>query len=123
MKTLDGHYMNVSYDTIVAPGEIETISGDLLFPSILAAKIDDQAPRHNLGLIIEPRLSAVSKTAWYAFSKMMDTFEYAYLEGEENMYTEVNTNTDVDGLDIKVRHDFGGGLVDSRGMAMATGKA
>jgi hypothetical protein len=52
---------------------------------------------------------------------MMDTFEYAYLSGEEEMYTEVVTSTDVDGLEVKVRKDFGAGLVDWRGMAKAVG--
>jgi len=52
---------------------------------------------------------------------MMDTFEYAYLSGEEEMYTEVINSTDVDGLEVKVRKDFGAGLIDSRGMAKAVG--
>jgi len=120
-KTLDGQFMNVTFDNIAIPEELETTAEDLLLPNILAAKVDDQAPRQKLGIIVEPRLSVVSDKAWYAFSRMMDTFEYAYLSGEEEMYTEVNTNTDVDGLEVKVRKDFGAGLVDWRGMAMATG--
>ncbi|GAB0151750.1 prohead protease/major capsid protein fusion protein [Marinobacterium sp. BA1] len=120
-KTLDGQFMNVEYNAIALPEDLETTVEDLLLPRIVAAKVEDQAPRQKMDIIVEPRLSVVSKTAWYAFSRMMDTFEYAYLSGEEEMYTEVVTSTDVDGLEVKVRKDFGAGLVDWRGMAKAVG--
>jgi len=120
-KTLDGQFMNVEYNAIAAPEDLETTLEDLLLPRIVAAKVEDQAPRQKMDIIVEPRLAVVSQTAWYAFSRMMDTFEYAYLSGEEEMYTEVVTSTDVDGLEVKVRKDFGAGLVDWRGMAKAVG--
>jgi len=120
-KTLDGQFMNVEYNAIAVPEDLETTVEDLLLPRIVAAKVEDQAPRQNMDIIVEPRLAVVSQTAWYAFSRMMDTFEYAYLSGEEEMYTEVVTSTDVDGLEVKVRKDFGAGLVDWRGMAKAVG--
>lgn len=121
MKTLDGNFMNVTYNDIVLPEDLEAQAEDLLLPSLLAAKVEDQAPRQKLNIIIEPRLSVVSETAWYLFSRMMDTFEYAYLSGEEEMYTEVVHSTDIDGLEVKVRKDFGAGLVDYRGMSKAAG--
>lgn len=120
-KTLDGQFMNVEYNAIAVPEDLETTVEDLLLPRIVAAKVEDQAPRQKMDIIVEPRLAVVSQTAWYAFSRMMDTFEYAYLSGEEEMYTEVVTSTDVDGLEVKVRKDFGAGLVDWRGMAKAAG--
>lgn len=123
MKTLDGQFMNVEYNAIAIPDGLETTAEDLLLPRIVAAKIEDQAPRQKMNIIVEPRLAVIDAAAWYAFSNMMDTFEYAHLAGEEEMYTEVNTNTDVDGLEVKVRKDFGAGLVDYRGMAKATGAA
>jgi hypothetical protein len=122
-KTIDGQFMNILYNAIAVPEELETTAEDLLMARIVAARIEDQAPRQRMDIIVEPRLAVVSATAWYAFSNMTDTFEYAYLSGEEEMYTEVNTNTDVDGLEIKVRKDFGAGLIDWRGMAKATGAA
>ncbi|SEG12444.1 prohead protease/major capsid protein fusion protein [Marinobacterium lutimaris] len=120
-KTVDGQFMNIMYDAIAVPEELETTAEDLLLPRIVAAKIEDQAPRQRMEIVVEPRLSVIDPAAWYAFSAMADTFEYAYLSGEEEMYTEVNTSTDVDGLEIKVRKDFGAGLIDWRGMAKATG--
>lgn len=121
-KTLDDNYMNIGFNDIVVPEDLELTAEELLFYNIQATEIGKQNPFINkLGLRIEPRLSQVSTTAWYAFSKMVDTFEYAYLAGEQEMYTEVNTHTDIDGLEIKVRKDFGAGLIDWRGMAKANG--
>ena len=70
---------------------------------------------------IEPRLAVVSATAYLAFTRMIDAFEYAYLAGEEGMYTEVNTSTDVDGMEVLVRKDFGAGYVDERGAVRSPG--
>lgn len=120
-KTLDGHYMNVEFGAIAVPTGLETDAEDLLMPNILAAKVSDQAPRQRMDIIVEPRLDAVSEKAWYAFSRMIDTFEYAFLDGEEEMYTEVVHQTDADGMIVKVRKDFGAGLIDWRGMAKAAG--
>lgn len=120
-KTLDGKYMNVQYSHLVVPTDLETTAEDLIFPNILASTIAEQAPRTKLGLVVEPRLDAVSKTAWYAFASMMDTFEFASLAGEDDMYTEAVHSTDIDGLTLNVRKDFGAGLVDWRGMAKANG--
>ena len=122
-KTLDGNFMNVLFSHIVVPGALESDAEDLLLPNILAAKIEDQAPRVKMNLVVEPRLDAVSSTAWYAFASLMDTFEYAYLDGEQEMYTEVVQSTDADGVSFLCRKDFGAGIVDHRGMAMATGAA
>lgn len=120
-KTLDGKHMNIMFDHLAVPPTLETTAEDLVMPSIFAAKIDDQAPRVNLKLIVEPRLEDVSSAYWYAFASSVPTIEYANLAGEEDLYTEVVHGTDIDGMVMKVRKDFGAGLVDWRGAAMATG--
>lgn len=122
MKTLDGNFMNIMWNNIVVPEELETTAEDLLINTLVAnqnANINSFQGKY--GFFIEPRLSVVSTTAWYAFTSMLDSFEYAYLAGEEGMMTEVNTSTDVDGLEILVRKDFGAGLVEERGAAKANG--
>ncbi|AUR84392.1 major capsid protein [Vibrio phage 1.055.O._10N.286.55.E9] len=123
MKTLDGNFMNIMWDSLVVPEELETTAEDLLINSLIAnqnANINSFQGKYSFA--IEPRLAVVSDTAWYAFTSMLNSFEYAYLAGEEGMMTEVNTSTDVDGLEILVRKDFGAGLVESRGAARSAGK-
>jgi len=123
-KTLDGNFMNITYGQLVIPEDIETTVDKILAGTILAHVSGEVNPwRGKLDYRVEPRLGTVSQSAYYAFSRMADTFEYAYLAGEEEMMTEVNTQTDIDGLEIKVRKDFGAGLVDYRAMAKATGAA
>jgi hypothetical protein len=46
----------------------------------------------------------------------VDTIEYAYLEGEEGIFTETRQGFEVDGVEIKVRHVFGAKAIDFRGM-------
>lgn len=121
MKTIDGQFMNVMYNAIAVPEDLETTAEDLITLPVNANEIGKQQNRWKPEIIVEPRLAVVSTAAWYAFATMMDTFEYAYLSGEEEMYTEVITSTDVDGVQVNVRKDFGAGLKDWRGMAKANG--
>jgi len=46
---------------------------------------------------------------------------YGYLEGQEGPYTESRQGFDVDGTELKIRHDFGAAAVDYRGAAKQTG--
>ena len=123
MKTLDGKMMNVTYQNLVIGEDIETETEKLLLGTILAHTTGDTNPFTNkLNFRVEPRLTMVDPVAFYAFSKAMETFEYATLQGEEDMYTELVTSTDSDGLTLKVRKDFGAGIVDFRGMAKSAGQ-
>jgi hypothetical protein len=125
-KTLDGNYMNLTFNELVVPEDLETTAEDILVNNFIANQVGNTNQfRGTMGFRVEPRLAAVTggATAWYAFSNAMKCFEYAYLAGEEEMMTEVNTNTDVDGLEIKVRKDFGAGLSDYRGIAKSNGVA
>ena len=121
-KSLDGKFMNVRFSELVIPEDIETELEALLLGNILATKTADvnQFSR-TMQMRVEPRLSQVSQTSWYAFSKAIPTFEYATLAGEENMVTEIAHSTDIDGMQLNCRKDFGAGLIDWRGVAKAVG--
>ena len=45
----------------------------------------------------------------------IDGLEYAYLAGAPGPQTETRAGFEVDGVEVKVRLDFGGGFVDWRG--------
>lgn len=68
----------------------------------------------SLELIVEPRLG----NQWYvmADSGAIDTVEYAFLEGEGELTTEMEEGFDVDGTQVKVRMFFGTKAIDHRGM-------
>jgi hypothetical protein len=46
---------------------------------------------------------------------LIDTFEYAYLEGEPGVFTETREGFEVDGMEIKARLVFGAAWIDYRG--------
>jgi hypothetical protein len=70
------------------------------------------------GVIAEPRLDANSTTAWYlaAGTDQIDVLELATLEGAAGPMTESRVGFDVDGLEIKVRHDVVAKVIDWRGI-------
>jgi hypothetical protein len=64
------------------------------------------------------RRGAPHRQWWYLFADpaLIDTIEYAYLDGEEGLYTESRLGFDVDGVEIKGRLDFAAKAIDYRGM-------
>jgi hypothetical protein len=66
-----------------------------------------------LQVIVEPRIVG---NEWYLVGDGADTFEYAYLEGENGMFTETREGFEVDGLEVKARLVFGAAFVDYRSM-------
>jgi hypothetical protein len=64
-----------------------------------------------------------SATTYYAIANpgQVDTVEYSYLEGEEGLYTEQQQGFDMDGVETKVRLDFGAKALDYRGLAKNVG--
>lgn len=64
--------------------------------------------------ISDPRLTG---TPWYLLGHpdQAPMIETAYLEGEEQPYVDEELDFDSDALKVKVRHDFGAGVVDHVG--------
>lgn len=119
-KGLDGeHFINVQARYLVVPAALETRADQFVSTNMqadAAGNINVFAGR--LQVISEPRLDANSATAWYLWADpaMVDTIEYAYLQGEEGPQIETEEGFDVDGLKVKVRHNFGVKALDWRGM-------
>lgn len=68
----------------------------------------------SLTVIVDARITG---NQWYLFAApgSIDTFEYAYLEGEQGVFTETREGFEVDGMEIKARLVFGAGWIDYRG--------
>ncbi|WP_158970956.1 prohead protease/major capsid protein fusion protein [Chachezhania sediminis] len=99
---------------LVVPPELETTAEQVL-AEIAATKTDDVNPFSKLSLIVEPRFTDAQQ--WYltADPALMDGLEYAYLEGAPGPQIETKAGFEVDGLQIKVRLDFGCGWIEHRG--------
>ena len=66
----------------------------------------------------------ITDKRWFLISDpaMIDTIEYAYLDGEEGLFTEMRNGFEVDGLEIKARMVFGAKAIDWRGMYKNAGE-
>lgn len=120
-KGLGGQLINVTPHALVVPPELETLAEQLL-TQINAAKTEDANPFSKLGLVVEPRLT--DPDAWYVAANpaAIDGLEYAYLEGAPGPQIETRQGFEVDGVQIKVRLDFGAGWIDHRGWYKNAGR-
>lgn len=118
-KGLDGKStLNVVPRYLVVPASLET-SGEQVLAEIAASKISDVNPfSSRLELVVDPRLDAYSATTWYlaADPDLTETIEYSYLDTDVGPVIEYRDGFEVDGLEVKVRLDFGAGLLDWRGL-------
>ena len=116
-KTVDNHHMNVVGKYIAVPTDREVEA-----QKQLTAIVADQTGNVNVfngkyQIIVEPRLDGVTNNPWYVFAdpSAIDFIEYAYLNGNSTPFTATRAGWEVDGLEYKVRHDFGAGVLDYRG--------
>ncbi|QLF70181.1 HK97 family phage prohead protease [Peteryoungia desertarenae] len=118
---LSGDLVDLAPRFLVVPSELETEAEQLL-ADIAAAKTEDvPAAARNLELVVEPRLT--NPTAWYlaAAPGQVEGLEYSYLEGFEGPYFETRRGFDVDGVEIKVRLDFGAAFLEHRSWVKSPG--
>lgn len=115
---LNGETIDVQPAFVLTPVALET-SAEILLRSAALPTVEMSAGVYNpwagkLTPIADPRLDAADPAAWYllAHPNQVALIEIAYLEGEEQPYIEEEVDFDSDALKIKVRHDFGAGVVD-----------
>jgi hypothetical protein len=112
---LGGVLINTTPKYLVVPADLETLAEQVL-TTINATAIADANPfGGKLTLIVEPRLT--SATQWYitADPATADGLEFSYLEGAPGPQIETRAGFEVDGMQIKVRLDYGCGWIDYRG--------
>lgn len=124
-KGLDGVTpIDASPRFLIVPAALEATALQLTSPAYQPATTAAINPfAGQLEVVVDPRLDAVSSTAWYlaADPGVIDTIEYAYLEGEEGPRVTTRDGFTVDGLEFKVRLDFGAGILDFRGLLRSVG--
>lgn len=111
---LSGDLIDVTPRFVLVPPDLETDMEKAL-SAVQATKTDDTNPFASLSLVVEPRLTSATK--WYVVADpaMIDGLEYAYLEGAPGPQIETKVGFEIDGVQMKVRLDFGCGWLDHRG--------
>lgn len=110
---LSGELIAVTPRYLIVPSAGETAAEKAL-AAFTPTRAEDVNPFRNLTLVVEPRLP--DDDAWYiaADPAEVDGLEWAYLEGAEGPQVDSRASFDVDGLEMRVRLDFGAGFVDWR---------
>lgn len=107
-----GGLITVTPSHILIPSELET-SVEKLLTAIQAMTTADVNVFSKLIPVVEPRLT--SATRWWLFASNMEGLEYAHLAGAPGPQIETRHGFTVDGVETKVRLDFGAGFVEWRG--------
>jgi phage major head subunit gpT-like protein len=115
-KSIEGTFINLQPKYLVVGPDKELEAQQFLSTNYVAAQNSTINPFAGaLTLIVEPRLTG---NQWYMMADpgMVDTIEYAFLEGEGELFTEQQQGFEVDGLEVKARMVFGAKAIDWRGM-------
>ena len=120
--SLGGNYLNVEPRYLVVGPAKELEAYQFTSSNYVPATAGNINPVNNTALIVvvDPR---ITDNRWYLFAQpgLVDTIEYAYLEGEAGMFIETREGFEVDGMEIKGRLVFGAAFVDYRGAYLNTG--
>jgi len=119
-RGLEGRQISVLPRYIITPPGVRSVEArknvTATTPNAVAGV---NAFANRLEPIEEARLiPAAGPDPWFlaADPSRIDTIEFAYLEGQQGVYTETRTGFEVDGIEIKARHDFAAKAIDWRGL-------
>jgi hypothetical protein len=123
-KSIEGDFLNLAPRFLIVGPKNELIARKLTSTNYTPAQQKDisVAALTGLQLIVEPR---ITDYGWFlvADPAMIDTVEYSFLDGEEELFIEQKEGFDVDALQIKARMVFGTKAIDFRGMYKNAGAA
>ena len=115
-KSKAGHFLNLGPEYLVVGPDKELEAFQFTSSQYVPAKNADINDSRNTSLqvIVDARITG---NQWYLYAApgVVDTFEYAYLEGEQGVFTETREGFEVDGMEIKARLVFGAAWIDYRG--------
>lgn len=120
-KGLQGEVLDLQPRIMLIPLELETNAEILLRSTALPESQMSQGVvnpwANRLTPIADPRLSAMSTTAWYlvADPNQIDTIEIAFMDGQETPTIEEDQDFDTDSIRYKCRTFAGVGVMDPRG--------
>jgi len=109
--------LNLAPEILIVGPDNEAAALKYTSSNFVAAKSVDINPAFNtsLSVIVDNR---VTGSQWFLATSpaRVDTVEYAYLEGENGLFTTRREGFEVDGVEIKARHVFAAKAIDHRGL-------
>jgi hypothetical protein len=123
-KSMEGDFLNLSPRFLIVGPKNERLAYKLTSTNFVPNSQEQVAiPSYtNLVVIVEPR---ITDHAWFlaADPSSIDTIETAFLDGEQELFTEQKTGFEVDGIEIKARMVFAAKAIDWRGLFKNNGSA
>lgn len=118
---IDGTAIDVSPEFIIVPPGQRAVEARKLLTATTPGKTDDVNTYAGRFTVVEERRlmpTGSDKAPWFlaASTGLIDTVEYAYLDGQDGVFTETRNGFEVDGVEIKARLDFAAAAIDWRGL-------
>lgn len=124
-KGLEGRLISIQPRFIIVPPGTRAVEARKNITATTPAQVSGvNAFANRLEIIEEARLLPASGAKpWFlsADPSRIDTVEFGYLEGNNGVYTETRNGFEVDGIEIKARHDFAYKAIDWRGLFQNAG--
>ena len=124
-KGLEGRLISIQPRFIIVPPGTRAVEARKNITQTTPAQVSGvNAFANRLEIIEEARLlPAAGAKPWFlsADPTRIDTVEFGYLEGNNGVYTETRNGFEVDGIEIKARHDFAYKAIDWRGLFQNVG--
>lgn len=117
--------LNIMPRFLLVPAALETLADQFVTQVVPQQPSNVNPFAGRLSVIAEPRLDSNSSTAWYLAASVadgQDVLELAMLEGQDGPLVEQEVGFNVDGIQMKVRHDIGAKVIDWRGLFRNTGE-
>ena len=118
-KEGDGGLILQEPANLVVPVALEMTARQLV--ATFVANTADTVQPYRLGVVVEPRLDVVSKSAWYLVAGNQSALEYGYLDGTQGVQITQREGFEIDGVEVKARLDFGCGWVAPVGWVKSSG--
>ena len=119
-KDLDGEAINIAPQYLFVGSDLELEAQAIVSSTTTPQTVDQVVVEaiKSITPVYEHRLDALGTTAWFLFASAQQTMgrglQYAYLAGQEQPFFDERVGFDIDGIEYKLRHDFGAGLTDYR---------
>lgn len=118
-------YLNISPSVLLVPVGLSGAAKVVIQSQYDPDSVKLQRPNiaFNLveSIVSDPLLDANSATAWYLISKQYDAFIVGFLDGNQTPAIETQTGWTVDGVETKIRLDWGVSCIDFRPVYRHTG--
>ncbi|QPC87137.1 hypothetical protein GA830_10570 [Mesorhizobium sp. NBSH29] len=117
---IDGELINLTPTYLFVGSELEISAVELIKSQFIANQLTSATPEFikSLTVVYEPRIDEISQYAWLLFASPQQTngrgLQHAFLSGQEAPFFDERVGFEVDGIEYKIRHDFGAGLTDYR---------